>query len=74
MPYYRFTTHDVGEHTVDLELPNDTAARQEARKAFAEAARDALADIDDYQMAMTVETGGRTIYRARIAFNSGDAD
>ncbi len=69
MPAYRFTTHNRGDHAVEIECWDDKAARREARKAFAEAAHDALVDEDDFEMTMTVEANGRMIYRARFSFD-----
>lgn len=72
MPNYRFVTNNGGAHQVEVELPDDGAARKEAREAFADAARDALVDSDSLEMTMNVETEGRVIYRARLAFSVRD--
>ncbi|MGO4175884.1 DUF6894 family protein [Bosea sp. TAF32] len=72
MPMYRFITNNGGSHFVDLDFPDDKAARQEARAAFAEAAHDALTETDNCEMTMLVQAGDRTIYRGRISFESGD--
>ncbi|MGO4175621.1 DUF6894 family protein [Bosea sp. TAF32] len=74
MPLYRFITNNDRSHSVDLDLPSDIAARREARKAFAEAAYDALADSDRCEMTMQVELNRRVIYRGRIAFDCGDVN
>ncbi|WP_156407076.1 DUF6894 family protein [Bosea sp. Root670] len=74
MPLYRFITNNGGSHHVDLDLPSDLAARREARKAFAEAAHDALTDSDRCEMTMLVERDERVIYRGRISFDSGDVN
>ena len=74
MPVYRFITDDGGPHYVDLELPNDAAARSEGRKAFAEAAHDALADGDHCEITMEVMQAERIIYRGHIAFDSRDIE
>jgi hypothetical protein len=74
MPKYRFVTTNGGAHRVDLEFPDDIAARNEAKTAFAEAAHDALIECDKLEMTMDVETNGRTIYHAHIAFEFGNPD
>lgn len=72
MPLYRFITENGGSHHVDLDLPDDASARREGRKAFAEAAHDALTEGDHCEMAMQVQRDQRIIYRGRIACDSGD--
>ncbi|MGO4175581.1 DUF6894 family protein [Bosea sp. TAF32] len=72
MPMYRFITNSGGSHFVDLDLPDDKAARQEARTAFAEAAHDALTETDNCEITMLVQAGERPVYRGRISFESAD--
>ncbi len=72
MPTYRFTTDNGGSHYVDLELPNDASAGREGRKAFAEAAHDALFEVDHCEMTMQVQQAERIIYRGHITFESRD--
>ncbi|WP_377840221.1 DUF6894 family protein [Bosea sp. UC22_33] len=74
MPLYRFITSNTGDHAVEIECPDDKAARQEARKALAEAAHDALVDADASEMSMTVETEGRVIYQARFSFAASEVN
>ncbi len=74
MPAYRFITHNSGDHAVEIECQDDKAARKEARKAFAEAAHDALVDEENFEMSMTVETKGKVIYRARFSFDASDVN
>lgn len=74
MPLYRFITSNTDDHAIELECPDDKAARQEARKAFAEAAHDALVDADASEMTMTVETQGRVIFRARFSFAASEVN
>jgi len=74
MPRYRFITNNGGDHAVEIECQDDKVARQEARKAFAEAAHDAMVDADDFEMTMTVEAKGKVIYRARFSFDAGDVN
>lgn len=72
MPLYRFITENGGSHYVDLDLPNDASARAEGRKAFAEAAHDALSEGDRCEMTMQVQQAERIIYRGHISFESRD--
>lgn len=74
MPSYRFIMHNGGDHAVEIECPNDKAARMEARMAFAEAAHDTLLDAENFEMTMTVEEQGRVIYRGRFVFDAGDVN
>ncbi|MGO4405685.1 hypothetical protein AB4Z10_15660 [Bosea sp. RAF48] len=74
MPRYRFITRNGGDHAVEIECPNDKAARIEARKAFAEAAHDALVDSDQIEMTMTVDEGGRVIFRGLFSFAAMDVN
>lgn len=74
MPTYRFITDNGGSHFVDLELPNDKSARVEGRRAFSEAAHDALTDGDQGEMIFQVQQAERIIYRGHISFQSADID
>lgn len=72
MPIYRFLTDNGGSHYVDLDLPDDKSARAEGRKAFSEAAHDALAEGDQGELTFQVQQADRIIYRGHIAFQSDD--
>lgn len=74
MPQYRFITRNGGDHAVEIDCPDDKAARREARKAFAEAAHDALIDEDTFEMTIIVENNGRVVYRGRSSFDVGDVN
>ncbi|MGX1742449.1 DUF6894 family protein [Bosea sp. NPDC055353] len=74
MPTYRFLTDNGGSHYVDLDLPDDKSARAEGRKAFSEAAHDALADGERGELTFLVQQAERIIYRGHIAFQSHDID
>ena len=72
MPTYRFITDNGSSHYVDLDLPNDRAARAEGRRAFSEAAHDILTDGDHGELTFQVQNAERTIYRGHITFLSTD--
>jgi hypothetical protein len=72
MPLYRFITDNGASHRIDLDLPDDASARREARKAFTDAAHDALTDSDKCEMTLRVELNERVLYRGRLAFDSSD--
>lgn len=74
MPRYRFITDNGESHYVDLDLPDDKTARMEGRKAFSEAAHDALADGDKGELTFQVQQAERIIYRGHIAFQSADLE
>ncbi|MGX1742264.1 DUF6894 family protein [Bosea sp. NPDC055353] len=74
MPTYRFITDNGSSHYVDLDLPNDKSARAEGRRAFSEAAHDALTDGERGEMTFQVQHAKRIIYRGHIAFQSADID
>jgi len=74
MPTYRFLTDNGGSHYVDLDLPDDKSARAEGRKAFSEAAHDALSEEERGELTFLVQQAERIIYRGHIAFRSDDID
>jgi hypothetical protein len=64
MPRYYF--HCTGDDTEGLDLPDDGAARREARATFGEMLRDGTVDERDYME--VVDDQGRRV--AKLSFRS----
>jgi hypothetical protein len=71
MPTYRFISRNGDLHELEMDLPDDQSAKNEAKNAFVEAVRD-LSPGDELEISMRVETNGREIYAAEARFSCRD--